>query len=352
MDEEKLSERKRTLLYNAIDNYIKVASPITSLLVKNSTLHNLSTATIRNELSALEEMGYLRQLHTSSGRVPTSKGYRFFVNETLRHAKYDKRGLKKVKQEMFSRTNNLSEIVDSISKAILGATNYPTVFVFDGFRNLTIEAIRVVFLLEGQVLVLIETNVGAISNTIFASSQITKQDCDNASIIFSKIFAGRPIEFLMQNMESFSLSIKESMAQYEEVFKLVLEVLDIYYNGAKSSVKGITKLLDHPVENEQAKNIINVLDSDSKLVEIMDTEGSDTVTINIGEENGETGLDHMAVVKAPIVYNGKKIASVGIVGPDRLDYASVASVIKFVTDEINKQSIGGKDDKKGRKSWR
>ena len=350
MEESKLSERKKTLLYNAIDNYIKVASPITSLLVKNNTLHNLSTATIRNELSALEEMGYLRQLHTSSGRVPTAKGYRFFVNETLKNAKFDKRGLKKVKQEMFSRTNNLTEIVDSISKAILGATNYPTVFVFDGFRNLLIEAIRVVFLLEGQVLVLIETNVGAISNTIFASPFVTKQDCDNASIIFSKIFAGRPIEFLMQNMESFSESIKKSMSEYEEVFKLVLEVLDIYYKGAKSSVKGISKLLDSPVEKKEVKGIINVLDSDTKLVEIMDTEDTDSVTINIGDENSADGLSHMAVVKAPIVFDGKKIATVGVVGPDRLDYASVASVIKFVTDEITRQSIGGRDDKKRRKS--
>ena len=75
-----------------------------------------------------------------------------------------------------------------------------------------------------------------------------------------------------------------------------------------------------------------------------------SVTINIGDEDSSSGLSHMAVVKAPIVYDGKKIATVGVVGPDRLDYASVASVIKFVTDEITRQSIGGRDDKKRRKS--
>ena len=107
---DELSGRKKKLLYNAIDNYIKVASPITSLLVKQSTLHDLSTATIRNELNALEAMGYLKQLHTSSGRVPTSKGYRFFVDETLRDTKCSERDLKKIRNDLYARTGNLSEI--------------------------------------------------------------------------------------------------------------------------------------------------------------------------------------------------------------------------------------------------
>ena len=79
-----LSDRKRTILFSCIDNYIKQASPITSLFVQQTELHDLSTATIRNELAALEAMGFLKQLHTSSGRVPTAQGYRFFVNEVLK----------------------------------------------------------------------------------------------------------------------------------------------------------------------------------------------------------------------------------------------------------------------------
>ncbi len=347
MENERLSDRKKTLLYHAIDNYIKVASPITSLLVKNSTLHDLSTATIRNELSALEQMGYLRQIHTSSGRVPTSKGYRFFVNETLRKSNCTSRNLKKVKDDMFARTNSLNEIVESISKAVVGATNYPTVFMFDGFENLVVEGIRIVYLIKGQVLVLIETNIGAISNTISASAQVTKQDCDNASNVFSRIFVGRSIKFLTQNMESFSASIKESMREYEEVFKLVLQVLDVYYKGAKSSVKGITKLIDSPVAQnpEQAKGIMKILGSDSSLEDVMDTGDDSNITINIGEENGRQELDQCAVIKAPIVYDGKKIATVGVIGPDRIDYASVAGVLKFVTDEVSRLSKGGKNGK-------
>lgn len=348
MDNDELSSRKQIILYNAIDNYIKVASPITSLFVKNTTLHDLSTATIRNELNALEAMGYLKQLHTSSGRVPTSKGYRFFVDQTLKETKCSEQDLRVVKDKLFARTNSLSEIVDSISKAVLGATNYPTVFMFDGFENLIIEGIKVVYLIKGQVLVLIETNIGAISNTISASDSVSKQDCDNASNVFNNIFVGRNIKFLTQNMNNFNIKIQQSMQEYEEVFKLILQVLDVYYKQSKSNVQGLTKLLSSPdlKSIDKAKDILCVLDDDQNLEDVMLTEDDQSITIDIGDETGKEELKTCAIIKAPIVFDGQKIATVGVIGPDRIDYASVASVLKVVSDEVKRISQGGKNGRK------
>ena len=344
-DLPELSDRKKKLLYNAIDNYIKVASPITSLFVKQTNLHDLSTATIRNELNALEAMGYLKQLHTSGGRVPTTKGYRFFVNETLKNSKFYNGCLDDIKGELFARTNCLSEIVDSISKVVSTKTNYPTVFMFDGFDNLIVESIKVLYLINSQVLVLIETNAGAISNTIGASSSITKQDCENASKVFSSIFIGKNIKFLNQNIDVFNTSIKNCMKEYEEVFKLVLEVLDVYYNKTKSKVsnKGLIRLLDSPeFDTDKAKNILSVLDDNSSLEDVMATDDNSEITVNLGDENGLEKLPDCAVIKAPVILNGEKIATVGVIGPERIDYASVAGVLKFITDEVkNKLNKGG-----------
>lgn len=349
-----LSQRKKVILYSAIDNYIKLASPITSLLVQQTELHDLSTATIRNELNALEAMGFLKQLHTSSGRVPTTKGYRFFVNETLKDIKCSKRNLNEIKGEMFSRTTNLSEIVECISKAVSVTTNYPTVFMFDGFENLTVQAIKIVFLLNNQILVLIETNVGAISNTILSSGNITKQDCDNASAVFTSIFGGKSISFLTQNVDSFSQSVKNSMKEYESIFKLVLQVLDIYYNKTKSKVsnQGIIKLLENrEVKNvEKAANILSVLDDDKKLKDIMNIPDNDSgIMVDIGEEVGSSKLSDCAVIKTPLVLDGRRIATVGVIGPERIDYASIASVLKFVSDELKARLDKGGKYGKGKK---
>ncbi len=345
-DLPKLSDRKRAILYYAVDNYIKLASPITSLLVQKTTLHDLSTATIRNELNALEAMGFLKQLHTSSGRVPTTQAYRFFVNETLKDTKYSTKDLQDVRDKLFARTNNLSEIVESISKAISTKTNYPTVFMFDGFENLTVQSIKVIWLLNSQVLVLVETNAGAISNTIEANSSVTKQDCDNASSVFSAIFGGKNISYLTQNMDNFSFGVKESMRKYDEVFKLVLEVLSAYYNHTKSKVsnQGIIKLLESPDTSvESAKNILNVLDDSESLKNIMTTD-DESVTVDFGEES-DNMLTDCAVIKAPLVLDGKRIATFGIIGPERIDYANIAGVLKFVSDELkNKLTNGGKND--------
>lgn len=339
-----LSTRKKSILFCAIDNYIKLASPITSLLVQQTELHDISTATIRNELNTLEAMGYLKQLHTSSGRVPTSKGYRFFVNEILKDSNIDDNSLTQVKNQMFARTSNLTDIVDTIAKTISNATNYPTVVMLDGFDNLTVQGIKILYLLSGQVLVLVETNIGAISNTISAPSTITKQDCDNASKIFSDVFYNKSVSYMMQNMEDFNCSVKQSMQNYEEVFKLVLSVLSAYQNNANSNVsnRGLIKMLENPELNTNAKNILSVLDDKDALSDVFSSgEEEQGLTVKIGEENALETLNDCAVIKTPLILDGKKVATVGVIGPERIDYATIASVLKFVADSIKNNLKGG-----------
>lgn len=335
MDELPLSLRKKSLLYSAIDNYIKMSSPITSLLVQKTELHDLSTATIRNELNALEQMGYLKQLHTSSGRVPTTKGYRFFVNETLKNVDASGFDIEDIRKKLFDRTMSLTQIVDGISKVVSSKTNYPTVFMFDGFENLIIKNIQVVYLVTNKVLVLIETNIGAISNTLPASSFVTKKDCDNATNVFTSVFSGRTIGYLTDNVGEVNFAVKSAMSEYEEIFKLVLEVINVYKNTrSKVENKGIIKLLENKdLKNvESAKNILSVLDDVDTLKDVLDTD-KEGVSVNIGEENIKE-LSDCAVFKAPLVLDGKKIGTLGVIGPEKIDYASIASVLKFVADEI------------------
>jgi len=333
-----LSDRRKNILFNAIDNYIKQASPITSLLVQQTEFHDISTATIRNELNTLEAMGLLKQLHTSSGRIPTEKGYRFFVNEVLMQTNYSQSDIKIVREKMFERTTNLSEVVDSIAKTISNSTNYPTVVMLDGFENLLVKDIKILYMLSGQVLVLIDTNAGAISNTVMANKNITRQDCDNASKIFSDIFNNKSVSFMMKNIDEFNLSIKNSMKNYESVFELVLGVLKSYNNNTNSNVsnRGLIKLLENNEFSsvEKAKNILTILDDEESLQNVFDTSSEEGISVKIGKENNLEKLNECAVIKAPLILDGKKVATVGVIGPERIDYATVASVLKFVSDEI------------------
>ena len=335
-----LSQRKKQILYSAVDNYIKVANPITSSFIQTAELKDTSTATIRNELSSLEAMGYLKQLHTSSGRVPTTKGYRFFVNEILSNLNYTQNELCSVKDELFLKSNNLSEIVRSIADTISQKTNYPAVVVFDGFKELIVKSIKIFYLISGQLLVLVETNAGVVTNTITASSQIESIDCDNASNLFNSMFAGKSIGFLMDNINSFSEKVTQEIDKYKELFKLVLIVLENYTKSASDVQSGgLVKLLNSPEYSdvEKAKDILNVLSDKTKLKDIFDTKSEGGVEVKLGDELDNEKLNDCAVITTPLVIDGKKIASIGVIGPERIDYASIASALKIIADEINEK---------------
>ena len=139
---DELSPRKSQILLSAIEDYIQQASPITSSNIQHKCSLELSTATLRNELNALEAMGYLRQLHTSGGRVPTSKGYRYFVNSMMQDVPLDKTVLNDIQGLFEERTVYLGDMINDIANIVSKATNYPTVVMLKGFEKLTIKNIK------------------------------------------------------------------------------------------------------------------------------------------------------------------------------------------------------------------
>ena len=132
-DEIKISDRKREILFNAVESYIENASPITSEKVQSSLFTNLSSATLRNELNALEQMGYLKQLHTSSGRVPTTKAYRFYVDNLLNNNTFDEKIINEIKDKFVVRSTFLSDVLNDIAKSINEITNFPTYVKIKGY---------------------------------------------------------------------------------------------------------------------------------------------------------------------------------------------------------------------------
>ena len=170
-----LSERKKKILCMAVEEYIRDCSPITSGGIKDVTSLNCSTATLRNELNALEAMGFLKQLHTSGGRVPTAQGYRYYVEHLLEDASASEQELDEVKDLISSKTSSLNELVSGIAKIVSKVTNYPTVVMLDGVDNLILTDFKIIPLLENKVMVLIGTIAGYINQTL--DIRASYEDC-------------------------------------------------------------------------------------------------------------------------------------------------------------------------------
>ena len=337
-ESENLSERKRKILINSVNDYIQSAVPITSAFVKENYLKDISTATLRNELNALEAMGYLKQLHTSSGRVPTTKAYRYYVDEVLKDIKYKNNQLDVIKNEFSSRANNLSNIIENIAKTISKATNYPTVVVMNNLQKLIIEEIKIIPLIDFSALLLIQTNGGVINSNIGAESVNSEEDYINAAKILNEKFKTKSIAYMIENIENAALETTSLLEKYKEIFESVILTLKQVSQSVKQG--GVTKLLNCPEYNsvEKAQEIFSLIEDENKIKEVISC-SEDGISVSIGSENEEESLKECSVVRAPIQVDGETVASIGVIGPKRMDYALIAGAISYVKAEITKQNL-------------
>lgn len=334
-----LSDRKKHILCSAIEDYIKDASPITSGGVKDKHVKQVSTATLRNELNALEAMGYLKQLHTSGGRVPTTEGYRYYVSALLENFHVDEGALARVESSLSERTTSLKDILESVAGLVSKATNMPTVIVANCYDKLIIEDIRIIPLIDGEALVLFRTKSGIVNHAI--KVQASEKACDDAGKYLTKKFNGKTIGELLQGDILYN-SIAE-VEGFKNLIDSLISSMREFIQSRKVDIRGerATNLLNADEHQSviETKKILDLLDDEEGLCEVVGqaSDGSD-ISITLGDENQK--VEGCALIKAPIVINGTPVANLAVIGPERMDYAGIASALKLVMNELN--------DKKGR----
>ncbi len=323
-----LSERKIKILNIAVEEFIKDSAPITSGSVKDKTALNVSTATLRNELNALEAMGFLKQLHTSGGRVPTAQGYRFYVENLLKDVKATNKELEEIKSVIENRTQSLSEMIGKIAKLISKATNYPTVVMMNGIENLVLSEFKIIPLLDEKCMVLIGTNYGYISNTMDFSA--TMENCQDASNYLTKYFKGETMGFLLANIDEYMKGMSGEIEAFQEVVNNIIKGLTKMNRQKLLNAEGAMDLVEREEDFNETKKIMKLLRDEDELIEVLD-KTDDKISADVGEKG-------VSVVKAPILVGGNKLASIGVIGPQKMDYSGIASALKVVIDELNKRN--------------
>ncbi len=330
-----LSERRKAILCMAVEDYIKDCSPITSGGIKDRAKLDCSTATLRNELNTLEAMGFLRQLHTSGGRIPTPQGYRFYVEDLLQGVSATNSELEDVRKLISSRTNSLTDIVSGIAKIVSEATNYPTVVVMQSLDELILTDFKIIPLLESKVMVLIGTIAGYITDTLDITA--TVEECQDASNYLTKNFKGETIGMMIENIDQFESGMHGEIKAFQKVVDTLIGGLKKLNNQRLLDVRreGSAKLLENGSEIEDAKKVLKILDDKEGLESALELSGKGGIEVSVADEGSDC-----SVVKAPICFQGKQLASIGVIGPQRMDYAGIASALKVVIDELSKTKGG------------
>lgn len=336
------NKRKIQILLFAVDEYIRSAQPITSGML-NVHFNDISSATIRNELNALESMGYLKQLHTSGGRVPTSLAYKVYVDSLLQNDKLDYNSIERVLSEYEDKSVSLMSTLSTLAKRLSKATNCPTVLVQHGLKNLTIENIQIVPLIQKDALLLVETNAGIIDDNISLDPNIDRPACIEASEYLTTHFKGQTIGYLVENINRVCLTAGTQILQFREILNSVANsLINVIKTRCDISNENPTKLLNgiNPGEFDEAKSVFEFLEDKENIMNIVKTDAND-LDFTIGSDEGK--LKSGMMMSAPIVINGVSIASLALVGPKRIDYANVAAALKFLVSQIDNLK-GDKND--------
>lgn len=336
-----LSERKKKILRIVVDDYIESATPVSSKSITENYLDNISSATIRSELSMLEEMGYLQQIHTSSGRVPTKMAYKFYVDELLKRKQLSKKELDYVKAAFNERVDNLEGIASSVVKVISELTDYTSVAVSSGDSEGIIESIKLLKVKPHTALVLLITsNSFYKDNTITIPEDYTEENIALAESLICKLLVGKSFREVVE-IES---SIEEEFSQYKELFAEIIRAMKEYKDRSRVLLSGENKILDNPEYNDSLsiRNFLSVVMNKDNLAEILkNKENEIEVSVQIGQEEESLPSD-CSVVSASYYANGIKLGTYGVIGPVRMNYEKVVNVLenvgKILESMINKEN--------------
>ena len=343
-----ISGRKEKIIQAVVDSYIVSCEPISSAEIKENYLPELSSATIRNELAALEEMGYLAQPHTSSGRVPTAEAYRLYVDKLMPKRKLSKNELKVINRYFDHKITEIDAILKNTAKVISEITNLTSVAVIPNLTGAVVESIKIVKLNDKSALVIIVTNLGVLKDaTVDIASSLGDEYFVTASNFISAAFHSKTIGEILEPDKL----IEEIKKDYEQLFKAIITIIKDYVeNGGVGDIvlEGSAKILGQPeyANVEKARAMLEMLETKEQLAPILKSPDNVSLNIKIGKDNemGE-GMPECAIVTANYQVNGVSIGNAGVIGPIRMDYSKVVSVLDYIGKTLNVLPEADNDEK-------
>ena len=333
-----MDNRKKRILQAIIEEYINTAEPVSSASIVNKYGLELSSATIRNEMADLEKVGFIEKPHTSSGRVPSAKGYRLYVDELLNDKNISLAEIKYIQSKLMDKVNEIEDLTKIATSTISEGTHYTTVAI--GPRNQTqkIEEIKFVALGTRMLMAVILTDTGIIKETIIKFNQdITNEQVETLNFIFNNKLRGKSLDSIDKPLEEYIFS---HMSYSLGVIKPIMEQLNKVINEEeKIYMEGANKAFDLPEFKslEVAKNFINVIDQKEIVADLLNTGFANDINVYIGNENENEKLKDFSIVTFKHKYKNRDLGTIGIIGPTRMDYSKVISVMKYISKKLNRK---------------
>lgn len=336
-----LNERKIKILEAIVNDYIATAEPIGSRTIAKKYNLGISSATIRNEMSDLEELGFIIQPHTSSGRVPSDMGYRLYVDRLLQFRELTKEETDFLKNTVEENINHIDYLMRQTAKTLAALTKYATVVSEPKAQEIKIKHVQVIPFDEVSVITVVVTDSKTIKNNVIKVKNAPEPDILNQiSGLVNQVLKNYSIEEIISK-EAYSEFLNSPYGKLiDDVFKSVLETVK-EEREMQVYTSGVNNILNFPEfsDIDKAKNVFKALEEKDMLINILDgkssPEGFGNVKILIGNENSMEQLKDCSIIKTDYKYGENSYGSIGIIGPTRMNYAQVIPILNGIVKNIN-----------------
>ena len=343
-----LSARARQLLYHCVTEYVETGEPVGSRTLSKKAGLDLSPASIRNVLADLEDLGYLRQPHTSSGRIPTARAFRLFI-DALMHVRALTDGDEQSIRDRFASLEPGQDVMRQTGKLLSELTGTAAVVVAPRAETFVLQQLRFIRTSQDEILAVLVLKNGAVQNRFlqFSASESELQRIHN---LLDDVVEGRTLRDLR---DLFARRLGSDRMERDEVRRRAFEMGGAAVEEAMASqtdllIEGQERLLDQPdfPEAGQVRTLVTALDAHDKLATLLELamqgKGGHVV---VGEETGDLGGGQLAIVGAPYKTHGQPTGTVGVIGPTRMDYPRVvplvAATAEAMSEYLDRSSGGG-----------
>jgi len=339
--EMELDNRGREILREIIRNFIHSGEPVGSRTISKIHPEGLSAASIRNIMADLEEMGYLMQPHTSAGRVPTDRGYRYYVDSLLTGIEVPRSDRERVAEAVRGQ-GGLPEVLDEISRVISSITHQVGFVVSPDHTRAILKHIEFISLGPKRILAILVDRSGVIHNRVAdTSEEISQDELDKIGKYLISEYQGKN---LTEIREALLEKMKEEKARFDTLLSRAIALGTQFFKAQEEAdqqvyVQGTSNILQQPdfSDMEEMRRIFETFEAKGKLVKILDeVVGSEGLRVVIGSEHPDPALAHLALVVSPYKVGDQPAGMLGVLGPTRMEYARAMALVGYISKLLSR----------------
>ena len=331
-----LDARKQKVLKAIIDDYIESAEPVGSRTLARKHDLGVSPATIRNEMADLEMLGYLEHLHTSSGRIPSSKGYRFYVNGLIPPKPVSEEEKKLINDWYRTRVRRIDEVFQETARIISKVTKNVSLVLAPQMTQARFRVLQFLPLDDRRVITVLMTDAGFVENKIVEMpAGATFEDFQRMAEVINKNLAGRSLAAISPEK---LLPIRDEIGD-EGLYESALEVVNRALESGKQErlyLGGTTQMLTQPEfhDVEKVKHTLMMLEEEELIKDILHAHMGDGLEVTIGQENEDSQMQDSSIITATYHLNGELLGTIAVLGPTRMEYAKAMSLLEYMNDNL------------------